>query len=89
MNNVAAYFKGEYIKAAQLFEEYAGNDGESLISSIYWNTLSCCRAGTDQKMLFDLDPDMDAGHHTAYKETMMVFANKRDPWDLMIPGSLL
>lgn len=80
---IASYFQEEYIKAAQLFEEYPGDDIESMISSIYWNTLSACRAGIDQKMLLDFDPDMDAGHHKAYKEAMLVFAGFIDPSDIV------
>ena len=79
---VECYFKGEYEKAASFFADCDPADGEALASAIYWNTLSCCRAGIDQKMLFEMEPDMDAGHHTAYKEAMMVFAGFKDPSEL-------
>ena len=86
---VAAYFRGDYIRSAELFEKYKGEDGESLISSIYWNTLNCCRAGIAQRMLMEFDPDMDSGYHDAYKETMLVFAGYTDPSDISFGQSEL
>ena len=79
---VACYFKEDYEKAASLFADCDHTDGEALASAIYWNTLSACRAGICQRMLSDFNPDMNAGHHTAYKETMMVFAGFKDPADI-------
>lgn len=79
---VACYFKEDYEKAVAFFADCNHTDGETLASVIYWNTLSACRAGADPKMLFDFDPDMDAGHHTAYKEAMKVFAGFTDPADI-------
>lgn len=79
---VACYFKGEYERAAELFADCDPENGEALASAIYWNTLSACRAGIEKKMLIDFDPDMDAGHHTAYKETMLVFAGHKESADM-------
>ncbi len=86
---IASYFRGDYLRAAELFSKHPGDDAESHISAIYWNTLSCCRAGVDQELLHDFDPDMDAGHHEAYKKTMLVFAGYTDPSDISFGQSEL
>lgn len=73
LSGLAAYMSGEYKTAKRHFDAWisiSADDIEELIAIIYWYIL-CCIKNNDsdglRSILSRYSPDMDVGHHTAYK----------------------
>ena len=67
------YLTGAYGTAAEYFEKVLPCGDEMAIAAIYWHTLSAVRAGIPCALLGEVRPDMNVGHHTAYRKSMGVF----------------
>ncbi len=80
--NVAFYFdimnflKGNYSGAISHFERTNVNNGEMLISVIYWHTVASFRNGSNPSFLNKYSENMEVGHHTAYKAAVSLFADE-------------
>ena len=70
------YLKGEYEKAAYSFAKCLPCDDHMLICVVYWHCLSMLRAGGELTFLKYYRPDMEVGHHTAYRLVVKVLAGE-------------
>ena len=72
------YLRGEYSTAAEWFAKCLPCDDETAIAVIYWHCLCCLRRGSRSELLERYHPDMKAGHHTAYRAAVSLFAGETD-----------
>lgn len=70
------YLLGEYREAAQCFERCLPCGDEMAIAILYWHSLSCLRAGIEPTLLKQYRPDMQVGHHAAYKAVVALLCGE-------------
>ena len=70
------YLRGEYGIAARRFGQCLPCDDEMAIAVLYWHALCCLRQGQMSTLLREYRPDMQVGHHTAYRDAVALFAGK-------------
>jgi uncharacterized protein len=89
LSGLTAYLRGRYDEAKAHFSRWvalAGDDTEELISVLFWNILCCVRSGDDggiRRLLAMYSPDMEVGHHTAYRCGMELFRGGMTPEEAM------
>ena len=72
------YMQGKYKEAAECFEKILPCGGEMMIAVIYWHCLCDLRQGNEMSFLKHYQPEMDVGHHTAYRMVVSVMAGETD-----------
>lgn len=72
------YMQGKYKEAAECFEKILPCGGEMMIAVIYWHCLCDLRQGNEMSFLKYYQPEMDVGHHTAYRMVVSVMAGETD-----------
>ena len=83
------FLKGNYSEAIAFFEKVNVSNGEMLISVIYWHTIASFRNESVPFMLERFNENMDVGHHTAYKTTVSLFAEKIEYNNISVPENSL
>ena len=72
------YLQGKYNAAAECFEKIPPCGGEMMIAVIYWHCLCNMRLGSELSFLEHYKPEMDVGHHAAYRMVVSVLAGETD-----------
>ena len=70
------FMNKEYDAAADSFAKCLPCDDEMMICVVYWHCLSMLRAGGELEFLKYYRPDMEVGHHTAYRLVVRVLAGE-------------
>ena len=73
------YLRRSYTEAADWFRKCLPCGGELRIAVIYWHTICCLRGGMKPELLELYEPDMEVGHHTAYRLAVSVFCGESAP----------
>ena len=76
------YLQGKYKEASEYFEKILPCGGEMMIAIIYWHCLCYMRLGRELSFLEHYKPEMDVGHHTAYRMVVSVLAGDTDIEDV-------
>ena len=93
--NIAFYFgvmnflKANYSEAISYFEKVNANNGEMLISVIYWHTIASFKNDSQPSFLEKFNDSIDVGHHNAYKTAVSLFAEKIEYYNIIIPENSL
>jgi tetratricopeptide (TPR) repeat protein len=93
--NIAFYFgvmeflKASYSEAISYFEKVNTNNGEMLISVIYWHTIASFKNHSQPSFLEKYNENIDVGHHAAYKTAVLLFADKIEYNNIIIPKNSL
>ncbi|MBR5365301.1 MAG: hypothetical protein IK132_03560 [Clostridia bacterium] len=76
------YLTGRFGAAAERFREVLPCGDEEAVSAIFWHTLASIRAGREPSLLGELRPDMQPGHHRAYRRSLDFFLGACSEEDL-------
>ena len=86
---IKAFLKGDYSEAVSYFEKTSANNGEMLISVIYWHTIASLRCDVKPSFLEKYSKNIDVGHHAAYKTAVSLFAGEIEYSNIIIPETPL
>jgi tetratricopeptide (TPR) repeat protein len=86
---VMEFLKASYSEAISYFEKVNTNNGEMLISVIYWHTIASFKNHSQPSFLEKYNENIDVGHHTAYKTAVSLFADKIEYNNIIIPKNSL
>ena len=86
---IKEFLHGNYFGAVKNFETANADNGEMLITVIYWHTIAAFRAGTEPLFLEKYQENIDTGHHGAYKTAVSVFCGHIAYHSIDIPKSSL
>lgn len=86
---VMEFLKASYSEAISYFEKVNTNNGEMLISVIYWHTIASFKNHSQPSFLEKYNENIDVGHHTAYKAAVSLFADKIEYNNIIIPKNSL
>lgn len=70
------YLQRDYVKASEFFSKVLPSNDEMTIAVIYWNALSCLRAGIPDSLLQTFNKDMKVGHHKSYETAVKVMLSE-------------